>query len=745
MDFKGFFQAQDAAIGNKAIGYDPRLVDAVGPEPLMLNSPARTRTPFGQREAARHLESYGGVHDAIDWVMDCVRLIAETSSNAEWHFEKDGEKFVTHRTPDTPSDVKEAPMMLTKLFEEPNPYMSYEELIELTIIDFLLVGNSYWYKHRTNEAGQPLALYRLAPPFVKVIPGEFGIEAYRYDVPGRGELNLSPDQVVHFRQANPHSIYYGLGIIQGGSRPLDLELALTDTQAGYYEKRAQPSMVVQSERRVPADVFKRLQRQLRQMYGGPKNAGAMMVLESGLKYQSISPSAVEAGFENLTKLSRDRILAMFRVPGSLLGVNNADSASGKISDDQRLFDTKTMRPLLNKIQNAITKGVTESWDDMEFVIEYDYLMPPEDRVRLASSFAAVPGVRLREVREYVGLPPLGDERDELVLNMPGEDGTEGNERAGIPDNNLAGEAGRPPNPSNTRTFPANASTRSGSAVSARRTSLAAADNKAIDIKTIVSELQTLADKKAMEPARLDFEKRVQRPDDTLEVDRDAAINGVVASLQSELTDAIHTLERKLLDETAKELEGKAIGSRLRSRLRKSEGWNTFMATITAALEKAAKSAISTSVMQQGRLGNVPEDEIDYDALAKEIVFRAGGVRSITNNLKNEVGQKVAKALAEGQSRGDVERAIREAMDFWRESHAETVAMTEAVHAYNEGTITVAELTGHDAVFVHDGRDHDEPCIEADGKVWDFDTARANRLEHPRCRRAFTPVALSEVS
>ncbi len=743
MDYKSFFRVQDEAVGNKAIGYDPRLVDAVGPEPLMLNSPARTRTPFSQREAARHLEAYGGTHDAIDWVMDCVRLIVETASNAEWHFEKEGEKYVTQRTPDTPAETKEAPMLLTKLFEEPNPYMGYEELIELTLIDYLLVGNAYWYKHRTNEAGQPLALYRLAPPFVKVIPDEFGIKSYRYDVPGRGELDLSPDQVCHFRQANPHSAYYGLGIIQGGSRMLDLELALTDTQASYYEKKAQPSMVVQSERRVPADVFKRLQRQLRQMYGGPKNAGSMMVLESGLKYQSISPSASEAAFENMTKLQRDRILAMFRVPGSLLGINDSTVSSGKVSDDQRVFDTKTMRPLLNKIQNAISKSVTEAWDGMDFVIEYEYLMPPEERVRLASSFAAVPGVRLREVREYVGLPPLGDERDEMVLNMPGEDGVKGDERRGFPDNNLEGEAGRPPNPENVRTFPANSSTRSGSAVVVRRTSLAAADNKAMSIEDIVAEFDSVAaGKKAMEPARLDFADRVQRPEDTLEVDRDTAVDGVVSQLSSELKDAIHTLERGLLDEAAKAIDGKAIGSRLRSKLRKSEAWNTFMSSITGALEKAARSAISTSVMQQGRLGNVPEEEIDYDALAREIVFRSGGVRKITANLKDEVAQKVAKALAEGQTRGDVEAAIRESMDFWRESHAETVALTEATHAYNEGTITVAELTGHDAVFVHDGRDDDEPCITADGQVWDLETARANRLEHPRCRRAFTPVKLN---
>ena len=32
--------------------------------------------------------------------------------------------------------------------------------------------------------------------------------------------------MIHFKLPNPHSPYYGLGIVQGGGRPLDLELAL---------------------------------------------------------------------------------------------------------------------------------------------------------------------------------------------------------------------------------------------------------------------------------------------------------------------------------------------------------------------------------------------------------------------------------------------------------------------------------------------------------------------------------------
>lgn len=742
MNLKSFITAQDA--GAKAIPAHPALLDAATnyvPDPVVMGGVTRNRTPFGQREAARHLNAYGGSSDAIDWVMNCVRLITETASAAEWAFEDNGVRLVNHKGPESPPDAKEAPMMLVKLFEEPNPFMSYEELLELTLIDYLLVGNSYWYKHRMNSAGQPLALYRLAPPFVKIVPGKLGVAGYQYQVPGYDSISFSPEEVVHFRMPNPHNPYLGLGVVQGGSRMLDMELALTDTIASYYEKKAQPSMVVQSDRRVPKDVFNRLRGQLRAMYGGPKNAGALMVLESGLKYQSISPSATDAAFENLSRMSRDRIMSLFRVPGSLLGINDAGSVASKSQDDQRVFDTKTMKPLLNKIQGAITRGVVEAWD-LDFIIDYDYIMPIEDRIRLASAFAAIPGVRVREVREYVGLDRLGDERDDLVLNLPGIDGTEDDTHAGIPDNNLEGEGGRPPNPSNTSAFPKpGGSLPAGSNVS-RGTSLAAADNKSVE--EVLEELDRIAEQKALLPAKDTLDQRVQRPD-PLRADREAAVDAVSRDLTAALKRAATNLERALLDEAANELDGKAIGTRLRSRLRRSQAWTTFRNAISEALERAARSAISSAVIQQSRLGHVPDDEIDYEAVAKEVIFRAGGVRKITQNLQNSVGNKVGLALTEGQTKKAVEDSIREAIGAWNEHHAETVSLTELTHAYNEGTLTVGEMLGHTHVAVFDGDDHDEPCQEANGQTWTIEHARDNRLEHPRCRRAFSLVTPDEVT
>lgn len=710
------------------------LLDQSTPLTFKPQGAKSKRTRLAQLSANRHLQAYGGT-DAIDWVMDCVRLIAETARTAEYHFEKEGKRLEPFKKPNQLPDTEFAPELVVNLIKEPNPYMDYEELIELLIIDLLLVGNAYWYKYKINEKGQPLALYRLAPPFVRVVPGAFGVEQYEYKVAGQDKpLVLPSSEVVHFKLPNPHSPYLGMGVIQGGARPLDLELAITETQASYYENHGQPSMVVQSERRVPRDVFTKLQRQLRGRVQGPRKAGELLLLEAGLKYESIAPTAHEAEFAVISELSRNRIAAMFRVPLALIFSEGDNASSGEINNAQRLFDTKTMKPLLHKIEKVISRGLTEAYG-VDFKIDYDYIMPIEDRIKLTTAFAAIPGVRVREVREYAGLEPIGDpEIDELILNVPGEEGTEEDPRNGFPDKNAAGEPGRPPRPENTKLFPDPGDPLpDGSRVRRPRDVRRPSERgKALSIDDIIFEMEV----KQAELGRAEGKAASSAPEDSVAQFREADIDAIVTDLKAELADATQPLERKLLDHA----EGKAIGSGLIKRIKESPVWKLFQTTITSALERAAARALSTAVIHEGARGNVANNEIDYEELAKTLIHRRDGVKAITENLRDDIVRVVGEALEEEDiTRDQIEAAIREAVATWAESKAETIALTEATRAYNLGTLEIAREVGTDSVYVTDGQDHDEPCIKANGQIWTIERAIDNLIEHPRCRRAFIPV------
>lgn len=427
-----------------------------------LYGPAGIERRLTQRSVKTHLSTYGGgasgyasgfgEANAVDWVSDAVDYWAGAAAGAAYHFEKQGKRMRVS-TDDPSADEYPGglvPSSLEGLLRQPNPFQTFDELRWLLTTDLLLVGNAYWLKYKMDSEGRPLAIYRLNPAFIEAVPGATRpVDQYLYHVEGVNEpIPYSPDEVVHFKLPNPNSNIYGVGVIARGPRVYDQDLALVETMAQFFEQGAKLSGVLQSDRSVPEPILKKVQRQFASLYSGSHNAYKVAVLERGLTFQSIQPTAAEAQFESLTKLGRDRIFAMFGMHPSLI---SADAARpGLLDEAQRHFDNKRMRPFLNKLQGLISSELTQAWG-VDLVIDYAYVLPEKDRLTLAAVFSALPGVKVREVREYVDLPPLGDERDEIVLNMPGI----GVEAGGSPMGAVPGPAGgRPANPNNMGGAPA---------------------------------------------------------------------------------------------------------------------------------------------------------------------------------------------------------------------------------------------------------------------------------------------------
>ncbi len=709
----------------KALGAHPAFM---GRDPVATYSPGRPRTEalLSQREAAHHAQAYGGV-EAIDWLYDCIGLYVDPVSTAPYTLSKpDGTKLVRTKTDSTPPEYEVGPKELYDLLDNPNPFMLYDELLSLLVIDLMLVGNAYWFKY--NWGTPAAALYRLAPSHVKIKPGPYGPIGYQYQPTGAPKpLMIQPENITHFRRPNPHSQWYGMGVIQGAGRAMDLELAVTETMAAYYENRADPSLIVQSERRVPRDVFNKLRAQLRARVSGAANAGELLVLEAGLKASSLSTSASDALFDKLSKMSRDRVYTKFRASPMLFGLMDEAAGSNKVSDARREFDNYALRPFHERVSRMVTHTIAEDWG-VVFKIDHRQILPPEEAIKVGESVAKVPGVKVREVRkqyEQFGIEEsTGDpEIDNLVINVPGEELDEDGQ-GGLADQPLAGEPGRPALGKNTTAFGvAGAKVREG---------------KALSVDEIEARLAELGAGKPEGKATPPIAGE-QRPGDDFATARKADIDGIAAAVEEELRDAAVTLERGLLDH----VEGKALKtSDLVSRIRNSDAWRIFKNRVTEILEDGARRAAASGVMHSGL---APEEDIDYDEVVENIVHRDDGVRSIIRTFRDRVVNRIKEAREANAERHDFEAAVREAVGDWSKSQAATVADTEMTHAYNEATLSVAELSGVTSVYVTDGDDHDEPCKEANGQVWEISKARANRLEHPRCRRAFLPLTAEAVA
>jgi HK97 family phage portal protein len=406
---------------------------------------------YSGASAKRQLQVYGaGATESIDWVADALDIIADTAAAADWHFEDYDGNEVPRSRKEAEKHARLADPWLVMLLEQPNAWQSWEDIVKLVWIDKYITGDGFIYKRGESLEGHPLQLFRLAPYFVEVIPGKSGklIDAYEYKVPGEPAVRIPPEKIIHWKGANPHDPYRGAGIIAKAPRVFDMEVALNETKAAYFENGARLTGVLESDAAISDSLATKLRRQFAGIYAGVRQAFQVAVLGRGLKYNAIQSSAKDAEFGNMTEQSRDRILAMLGVPRALLGLSIETSATTAPAEERRNFANNRMRPALNEFQTLITQGITSDFG-LKFCIEFEYQMPIEDQYKLAGELAKAPGVRIEEVRERFGLAPLeGDkaELNDMVINLPGEDGN-GSE---VKDPPLPGEGGRPPAPGSTK-------------------------------------------------------------------------------------------------------------------------------------------------------------------------------------------------------------------------------------------------------------------------------------------------------
>ena len=436
--------------------------------------------PFTAKAAKTHLSAYAG-SQAIDLVFDACNVIAETVSTAGYGLENsDGKELPLERS-DAEPGAHLAPLDLVELLKKPNPWQTWDDLIEELVIDYLLTGDFFIYKHGVeDESGlvpgeRPNALYRLAPDRVTVLTGEEVkhpaelIGAYKYEVPGSDSdpAIYEPSEVIQLRRPNVHSPYRGAGIVAGAPTLFDLELALMAAKEAYSRNGNRLSGVLETDRTVPDNLITKLKREFNGLFAGADAAGMTAVLSAGVKYNPIQSNARDAETVAVSKESAERILAMFRVPKGKLGLPAGEDPG----EERREFANGMIRPLLDRIQTIISDRLTEPGWGIKFCIDYEYQMPIEEQIKLAGTYGTIPGITIRECRDKAGLVRLTEimedeaeakKIEEIVLNLPGQE---------APNRNLPGEHGRPPQPENVpggNMAPAGATTEADAEAAERR-------------------------------------------------------------------------------------------------------------------------------------------------------------------------------------------------------------------------------------------------------------------------------------
>lgn len=293
-----------------------------------------------------------------------------------------------------------------------------QSLLETLAAHLLLHGNAFVQIAR-DGAGQPAELFALRPERVSVVPGADGWPAaYEYRI-GEQKLAIPLEDedgwpcVIHLKGFHPADDHYGAGCLAAASEAVAIHNAASAWNRALLENAARPSGALVFDGGeaggMTGEQFERLQAELTQAFAGGLNAGRPMVLEGGLKWQSLSLSPADMDFAELKAAAARDIALAFGVPPMLLGLPGDNTYSNYREANKALWRL-TLLPLAGKILSGLAEGLRPWFPGLELKVDLDRVTAlAEDRERLWAQVSAADFLEPHEKRAMLGLP-AGEKR-----------------------------------------------------------------------------------------------------------------------------------------------------------------------------------------------------------------------------------------------------------------------------------------------------------------------------------------------
>ncbi len=287
-----------------------------------------------------------------------------------------------------------------------------QSLLETLASQLLLHGNAY-IQVMKDAGGKPTELFALRPERMSVIAdGDGWPSAFAYRVGDQSltipllDEDASPN-LIHIKGFHPADDHYGAGCLSAADQAIATHNAAAGWNRQLLENAARPSGALVYDTGdaagLTSDQFDRLKAELAQAYAGGINAGRPMLLEGGLKWQSLSLSPADMDFATLKAAAARDIALAFGVPPMLLGLPG-DATYANYREANRALWRLTLLPLAQKLFSALGEGLAIWFPDVRLAVDLDRVPAlSEDRERLWTQVSSADFLSNDEKRAMLGI------------------------------------------------------------------------------------------------------------------------------------------------------------------------------------------------------------------------------------------------------------------------------------------------------------------------------------------------------
>lgn len=341
--------------------------------------------------------------------MSCVSILSQDVAKIPWGVFKRLPNGGKEPATDHP---------LHHLLRDPNDWQSAFEFKEMMMASLVLRGNAYAVAVR-NKRGAVQYLVPVNPDRVGIFEAPSGDYFYAVTRNGLHEmamlreqpLLIPSDDVLHWRWLSQAHSLYGSSRLSMVRESIGLSIGLEEHEARFVGQGARSSGTLNTDAKLVKEVKEGLRSEFSRLQSGPKNSGAIAVLEQGLEWKPLGLSMVDSQFIESRNFQIRDIARAFDVPPYKLAIEGENEGPAMVQMGQQYLNGP-----ISGYCERITAKMEKLWgiDGAYVFMDWDY--GHFLKADLLSRFTAYrqgvggPWMAVDEARRAEGLPsvPFGD-------------------------------------------------------------------------------------------------------------------------------------------------------------------------------------------------------------------------------------------------------------------------------------------------------------------------------------------------
>lgn len=276
--------------------------------------------------------------------------------------------FVFRRTADGGRERADDLPLYGVLHDQWNPNLSAFEGRELLIRDLDTFGNAFARIER-NARGQVVALWPEPWGNVAVEKLASGRLRYRVSSSAGGVSILLQEEVLHVRGPLRRDGVLGRSPVEIARGALGLALSQTETAAAFAGNMLRPSGLVTFTEKLGKDARDNVRTELA-AFAGSTNAGKVMVMDGGAKFDRMTFSPDDAEFLDSRKLANEDVARIFGIPPTAVGITDKATYSNT-EQEARALVQNALGPLAARIEAAMMRCLLTDAGRRTFYVEHD--------------------------------------------------------------------------------------------------------------------------------------------------------------------------------------------------------------------------------------------------------------------------------------------------------------------------------------------------------------------------------------